>query len=139
MACQTEAVQKSLWENLGVKSELFPFYRTAIPLDIPKEYEFCYVGSGVAHKNNMRLLEAVDQLSEKYRFRLVMTIENNESNKELIERISAVNLKYGRTIVVNKGYIPYTEVAEIYSASRALIFPSSAETLGMPEEVLFMQ
>lgn len=132
VACQTEAVQKRLWENLRVKSELFPFYRTASPLNIPKEYEFCYVGSGTAHKNNLRLLEAVDQLSEKYRFRLVMTIEDSDSNKELIDKINAVNLKFGRTIVVNKGYVSFSEVAEIYSSSHALIFPSLAETLGLP-------
>lgn len=132
VACQTDAVQKSLWENLGVKSELFPFYRTAIPLNIPKEYEFCYVGSGVSHKNNMRLLEAVDQLSENFRFRLVLTIEDNKSYKELIGKIEAINSKYRRSIVVNKGYVPYTEVPKIYSTSNALIFPSLAETIALP-------
>jgi glycosyltransferase involved in cell wall biosynthesis len=132
VACQTEAVLKTLEENLGVESKLFPFYRTASPLKIPKEYEFCYVGSGAAHKNNMRLLEAVAQLSEGYRFRIVMTIENSESNIELIERINDINLRFGRTVVVNKGYVSFSEVAEIYSASRALIFPSLAETLGLP-------
>jgi len=132
VACQTEAVQKSLSINLGVNSELFPFYRTVTPLKISKEFEFCYVGSGVLHKNNKRLLKAVDQLSKKYHFRLVMTIEDNESNKELIERISALNNKHNRVIVVNKGLVPYFEVAEIYSASRALIFPSMAETIALP-------
>lgn len=132
VACQTEAVQKSLWNNLGVKSELYPFYRTASPLDCKKEYEFCYVGSGVAHKNNNRLLEAVDRLSEKFQFRIILTIEDNESYKELIEKIEAINTKYKRTIVVNKGLLPYSDVVKVYSASQALIFPSLAETIALP-------
>ena len=132
VACQTEAVQKTLWAKLGVKSELFPFFRSSNPLNIRKEYEFCYVGSGAEHKNNIRLLEVVDQLSLKYNFRIAMTIEDNENNKELIYKINLINLKYNRTIVDNKGYVSFSEVSEIYSASFALIFPSLTETLGLP-------
>ena len=132
VACQTEAVQKSLWENMQVKSELYPFYRTAQPLNIAKEYAFCYVGSGVAHKNNSRLLEAVDKLSEKYQFRIVMTIEDNDLYRTLIDKIEAINTKYNRTVVVNKGLLPYSEVAKVYAASEALIFPSQAETIALP-------
>lgn len=132
VACQTEAVQKSLWENMQVKSELYPFYRTAQPLNIAKEYAFCYVGSGVAHKNNSRLLEAVDKLSEKYQFRIVMTIEDNDLYRTLIDKIEAINTKYNRTVVVNKGLLPYSEVAKVYAASEALVFPSQAETIALP-------
>lgn len=132
VACQTEAVKQALWENMGVRAELYPFYRTAQPLNIAKEYAFCYVGSGVAHKNNSRLLEAVDKLSEKYQFRIVMTIEDNDLYRALIDKIEAINTKYNRTVVVNKGLLPYSEVAKVYAASEALIFPSQAETIALP-------
>lgn len=132
VACQTEAVQKSLWENMQVKSELYPFYREASPLPLERVYEFCYVGSGAPHKNNSRLLEAVDKLSEKYSFRLVMTINDSDTGNVLNEKIDAINRKYKRTVVVNKGYMPYDEVREIYSSTRALIFPSQAETIALP-------
>jgi glycosyltransferase involved in cell wall biosynthesis len=132
VACQTTEVQRVLWKNLNVKSEIYPFYRTASPLNMAKEYEFCYIGSGVMHKNNKRLLDAVDRLSEKYQFRIVLTIENNENYRDLIGKIEAINTKYARTVVVNKGIVPYSEVAEIYSASGALIFPSLAETIALP-------
>lgn len=132
VACQTEAVKQALWENMGVSAELYPFYRTAQPLNIAKEYAFCYVGSGVAHKNNSRLLEAVDKLSEKYQFRIVMTIEDNDLYRALIDKIEAINTKYNRTVVVNKGLLPYSEVAKVYAASEALVFPSQAETIALP-------
>jgi hypothetical protein len=103
VACQTEAVKQALWESLGVSAELYPFYRTAQSLNITKEYAFCYVGSGVAHKNNSRLLEAVDKTFGKYQFRIVMTIEDNELYSTLIDKIEAINTKYNRTVVVNMG------------------------------------
>ena len=132
VACQTEAVKQALCENMGVSAELYPFYRSAQPLNIAKEYAFCYIGSGVVHKNNSRLLEAVDKLSEKYQFRIVMTIENNDLYRALIDKIETINTKYNRTVVVNKGLLPYSEVAKVYAASEALVFPSQAETIALP-------
>ena len=132
VACQTEAVYKTLWENLHVKSELYPFYRVASPLHLVKKYDFCYVGSNAPHKNNKLLLKAVEELSNRYVFSLVMTIEHTPDNMELIDNIDRINNRFSRDIIINKGLIPANEVAEIYAASKAMVFPSLAETLGLP-------
>jgi len=132
VACQTKAVQKSLKENMGVRAELYPFYKDAQPLQVEKIYDFCYVGSGVNHKNNLRLLEAVENLSAKYAFRLVMTIEDSPQNKVLMERMAFINNKFSREIVVNMGLLPPGRIGEVYSASNALVFPSKAETIALP-------
>ena len=52
--------------------------------------------------------------------------------RTLIDKIEAINTKYNRTVVVNKGLLPYSEVAKVYAASEALIFPSQAETIALP-------
>lgn len=132
VACQTEVVQQSLMFNMGVKAELYPFYKEAAKLPIDKIYEFCYVGSNANHKNNVRLLEAVERLSLECPFRLVMTIEDSPMNRELIEQMVHINQKFSREIVVNRGFLPSFRVAEVYASSQALIFPSLAETLGLP-------
>lgn len=132
VACQTEAVKNSLLKNLHVKSELFPFYRIVTPVESPKLYDFCNVGSAAPHKNIPRLLEAVDRLSAKYDFTLALTVEDSEDNKDVIARIKEINSKYNRAVVINKGLLPYEKVGEVYSASKALIFPSQAETIALP-------
>ena len=132
VACQTEAVQKALWQNLGVKAELYPFYRDIEPVNNSNEYDFCYIGSGAPHKNNARLLEAIEKLSKQYVFRIVLTIEDNEIYKDLIEKIKNINSKFNRTIIVNKGLLPYSEVVKVYATSKALVFPSTAETIALP-------
>lgn len=132
VACQTDAVKQALFENMRVKSELYPFYRAVKPLELERKYDFCYVGSGAKHKNNFRLLQAVDELSERYCFHIQMTISNVEIYKELLERMDYINRKYGREIILNKGFVPNNEVAEIYASSLAMIFPSIAETIALP-------
>ena len=132
VACQTEAVKQSLLENMQVEAELYPFYKVQEPLKMERKYAFCYVGSGASHKNNLRLLEAVEELSEKYVFTLQMTIEKSDINKELIGRIESINQKYGREVIVNWGFVPNHQVADIYASSVAMIFPSQAETIALP-------
>ncbi len=132
VACQTDAVKQALLENMQVKSELYPFYRAAQPLMRERKHAFCYVGSAAKHKNHFRLLQAVDELSEKYSFSVQMTIDNIPIYKELIERMEAINKKHGREIIKNWGFVPNNEVSEIYASSVAMIFPSLAETIALP-------
>lgn len=132
VACQTEAVKKSLEENMGIDAELYPFFKEDVLLDRDKIYDFCYVSSGAIHKNNERLLEAIDNLSSKYLFRVCMTIQETNQTKEVIDKIEEINRKHSRKVIYNKGLVPSEVVAEIYSSSNALIFPSLAETIGLP-------
>ena len=132
VACQTDAVKKSLLENMKIESELYPFYKNVIPTGKEKKHEFCYVGSSANHKNNNRLLEAVDDLSGKYQFKLQMTIEKIVDNKSLIEKIDGINKKHAREIIINRGMVPYNLVGEIYASSESLVFPSLFETIGLP-------
>lgn len=128
IACQTEAVRSSLKDNLNVVAELYPFYRQSQVLNLPIIYDFCYVGSSADHKNNFRLLEAVDILSFKREFCIVLTLEK----KDLLDKILEINNKHNRTVIINKGFVPYENVCEIYASTRALIFTSLAETIALP-------
>jgi len=132
VACQTNAVKQSLLDNMHVVSELYPFYKKIEFLKRNRIYAFCYVGSAAPHKNNLRLLKAVDALSEKYNFTLQMTINDNEANKDLIDCIKNINKKRERKVIINWGFVPNHQVAEIYASSVAMIFPSQAETIALP-------
>lgn len=132
IACQTPEVQKALWSNMKLKSELFPFYNTITPVETAKKYDFCYVSWPYPHKNHKTLLQAIWQLSEKKVFNIVLTIGDAPENKPIMEEIKAINKRFSREIIVNAGYLSNEETLGLYACSRALVFPSFEETIGLP-------
>ena len=70
------------------------------------------------------------QTVEKVKFRIALTLDDR--NPKLLEMITRINSLYDFHPVVNLGKISHDEVFEIYGRSKALLFPSLKESLGLP-------
>ena len=67
---------------------------------------------------------------EQVKFRIALTLDDR--NPKLLEMITRINSLYDFHPVVNLGKISHDEVFEIYGRSKALLFPSLKESLGLP-------
>lgn len=129
--CQTHRIAKQLKITYNLNAVVAPFYelpnvrkQATIPL-----YDFIYPAIASAHKNHERLFQAVNIVANTKKIKLAVTIAN--SNTRLINMINEINQQYGLTIF-NQGVITKSEVVDLYSKSKALIFPSLVESLGLP-------
>ena len=90
-----------------------------------REYQFFYPADGVGHKNHKQLLDAWFILASQKRFpKLILTLSDNEMKR----------FNYQRNLpnICNVGKVDRSKVLEILKDSDAMIFPSSAETFGIP-------
>jgi len=90
-------------------------------------YDFVYVARGDAHKNHDFLIDAWLLLAKAGLFpSLALTL--GSENRRLLDR-----LRSERDIrVCNLGVLPREQVLELYQSARALIFPSTTESFGLP-------
>jgi glycosyltransferase involved in cell wall biosynthesis len=89
-----------------------------------------YVASGDAHKNHRRLLDAWVLLAEDGLFpSLVLTVGSVDFG--IIERLDALRAAHGIR-VDNLPDLDAGRVLALYPRARALIFPSTAESFGLP-------
>ena len=131
VACQTEKVKSNIEANFNVIARIMSFYEDVQVLDSQKkQYDFCYVASAVQHKNHIVLLKAFEQLLKKTKATLVLTVPDSE--QQIVNMINNINNVNGYQAIYNYGFVEKEQVAEIYSQSRSLVFPSLAETLGLP-------
>ena len=99
-------------------------------IETEKIYDFCYISSAAPHKNHKKLFDAIELLlKEDIKTNIVVTIPKHHDN--LLKRINQINELYPETIT-NVGYIDNSKIEEVYSKSKALVFPSTAEAFGMP-------
>lgn len=93
------------------------------------EYDFIYPASGENHKNHKNLLKAFIILAELKIFpKLLITLRKEDFNKlNFIYYINKFNLK-----ITNKPEKNRKKFLTNYNKSKALIFPSNTETLGLP-------
>lgn len=138
-ACQTDLVQQRLRAKYpGIRTELLPFYEPAANVteaNLSGEHEFqafdfFYPATADAHKNLFRLFGAVRIAGRHKKITLGVTIPAHFF--KYIERMLAVNLELGYDAIVNVGRITRAETIHYLIASRALIFPSLEESLGLP-------
>jgi glycosyltransferase involved in cell wall biosynthesis len=92
--------------------------------------DFLYVADGVGHKNHMRLLDAWRLLAaDGVRPSLTLTLgERDQALAKVIEeaaRSDGLNIN-------NLGQIDRESTFEAYRSSRALLFPSTSESFGLP-------
>jgi glycosyltransferase involved in cell wall biosynthesis len=135
--CQTDAMENELKSSFkGIKVKKVPFYNdtelkniTHIKKDNFK-YDFFYPATPDVHKNHFRLFKAIKIVAQKRPIRLCVTIDPKAT--KYINEIEKVNnyLKY--EAIVNVGRIEKNKVLEIFINSKALIFPSFEESLGLP-------
>ena len=134
IACQTVNIQSMLEKLTGERVKKLPFYGelSRQAYNTSKAYDFCYIASEAPHKNHDRLLTAIDELSGQFTFKVLLTLPISNNSKALLERVSGINTKYGRTVIINKGNLTFEKVLKTYNQSKALIFPSLKESLGLP-------
>ena len=133
---QTPSMARGLaqWHGGNPQMRLLPFAgcQSMGPANQPgsPEYDFVYVASGDAHKNHQRLLDAWVLLAGEGLFPLLaLTVE--AGNQAILGRLEKLRVAHGIR-VDNLPDLPHERVFALYRASRALIFPSLGESLGLP-------
>lgn len=94
-----------------------------------KIYDFIYPASGENHKNHKKLIDAFVHLSKKKYFPKLLITLNKRDYKKL--NILYYKKKY-KLKIFNKHNKNREVFLKNYNKSRALIFPSTSETLGLP-------
>ena len=92
--------------------------------------DFVYVADGVGHKNHMRLLDAWRVLAAEGMYpSLALTLgERDQALARVVEEASRCD----GLRITNLGQIDRESTFEAYRSSRALVFPSTAESFGLP-------
>ena len=98
--------------------------------NLERKWDFVYISHGEAHKNHRNLLQAWRILAqENLRPTLALTVFSHDLNLKK-------EIEYFRKSVANEvydlGQLSREEVWELYCNSRALIFPSTSESFGLP-------
>ena len=133
IACQTNNIYNALKKIRPNKVLILPFFKKIeVIKEVNKKHVFCYISSGEKHKNLPQLFKAIEQLLNKYDVNLAVTIEDCKSNKVLINEINKINENANKSVIVNYGLVSKEKIIEIYSSSKALVFPSLFESLGLP-------
>lgn len=135
--CQTKSVRQALSNSFNnIKVQIVPFYNERDLLvskhnkNIDFEFDFFYPATPDVHKNYFRLFEAVKKLGKTRKLKLVVTIDNK--SVKYIEKINETNNYLQYEAIVNLGRIPKERVLDLYLKSKALIYPSLEESLGLP-------
>lgn len=139
---QTPTMERELiaWYRRGGRSESVPNVRvlpfmedkalTIERLGIGANYDFVYVADGEAHKNHRALLRAWRLLAEEgLRPTLALTLTPRDCN--LRNEVETVK-RDSNLAITDLGLLPHGEVLALYRRTRALIFPSTSESLGLP-------
>ena len=97
----------------------------------PTVFDFLYVASGEPHKNHRRLIEAWCLLAKQGVFPSLRLTFDEASFPDLHAFLEKTVAQYGLNIQ-NVGGLPYEQILESYKKARALIYPSTFESLGLP-------
>ena len=128
---QSESVKKSFlnqFPNSNVKILAFSSL-APIPNADEKIHDFVYVATSDPHKNHFNLIKAWIYLAEKGVMPKLMLTASNFSNEE--REVFDEALAKGVSIEV-KPNLSHKEVLKLYSSAKALIYPSLAESFGLP-------
>ena len=129
---QTPTMAALVRRHFGREARVLPFLpgdmNTGAPQD--KRFDFIYVASGEPHKNHRTLVEAWALLArEGITPSLCLVLGANDAGP-LIAWIEE-RAQGGLDLHLFHG-LPRVEVLRLYAASRALVFPSGFESLGLP-------
>ncbi len=128
-------IEKSFqYKKIFHKVEVIPFIKK-IELEnshtYDKKYDFIYVADSLPHKNHRLLLKAWELSARDGFFPiLALTLDPKSSSPSLIEEIARLNNLGVK--VINLGVLTRDALIRSYLESGALIYPSLAESFGMP-------
>jgi glycosyltransferase involved in cell wall biosynthesis len=111
--------------------DAWPLVRQAA--DEPQQaptWDFVYVADGQAHKNHRTLFAAWQLLAEQgLKPRLALTL--GPRDQLMIDAMNELKRHTGAELH-NLGHLPRDRVLALYQDARALIFPSTTESFGLP-------
>jgi glycosyltransferase involved in cell wall biosynthesis len=88
-----------------------------------------YVGNVYPHKNIETLAKAMAELHDKHNLSLVLP----SSRSVFLQRTEEMMVQHGvRDHVILPGFVPDEDLAILYQAAEAYVFPSLAEGFGLP-------
>jgi glycosyltransferase involved in cell wall biosynthesis len=135
--CQTDEIEKELKNDFtGIRVRKVPFYNDSDLIaiehqnNLPFEYDFFYPATPDAHKNYFRLFDAILIAGKVKKIRIAVTIGAHAV--KYINKINEINEELKYDAIFNLGRISKIEVLKNYSKSKALVFPSLEESLGLP-------
>jgi glycosyltransferase involved in cell wall biosynthesis len=97
---------------------------------VQREWDFVYVADGEAHKNHRNLLQAWRLLAqENLKPSLALTLSPRD--EVLKQEVTSAN-EEGVLNIRDLGKMSRAEVLRLYANARALIFPSTSESFGLP-------
>jgi len=137
---QTPSMQSRVLDQFGRDAVILPFvdmtnsycqFTSNNMTDRENLYDFIYVASGEPHKNHKQLVEAWIILAAEEIYPVLCLTLDKETYHKLVIWINNVALKYDLKIV-NAGFVTQSAVAELYKQSKALIYPSTFESFGLP-------
>ncbi|KQT17892.1 hypothetical protein ASG31_03910 [Chryseobacterium sp. Leaf404] len=130
---QTETISRNFRNKFNVAEDklmLMPFYPPFRKerIMVREKDSFVFVSNAVPHKNHLRLINAFCKFFDnEKRGKLTVTVDPVYQN--LISLIQEKqNLGYP---IVNLGFVEREKLAEVYSASEFLVYPSLAESFGL--------
>lgn len=135
--CQTDEIENELKNDFyGIKVRKVPFYNDSDlkaiehQNNLPFEYDFFYPATPDTHKNYFRLFDAILIAGKVREIRIAVTIGSYAL--KYINKINEINEELKYDAIINLGRISKNEVLKNYSKSKALVFPSLEESLGLP-------
>ena len=132
--CQTESMQLKLEKLISNKKVLIiPFYDRKNKKYVKSKkskFDLCYTSLCHAHKNHSNLFKAFKILSDK-KIKINVALTIDQKGEKFLPIIDEINNE-GYVQIQNFGLIDKKSIDMVYNCSRALIFPSFQETLGLP-------
>lgn len=131
---QTPSMADELRRATGIEARVFPFApkepdRPAPPAE--PRFDFIYVASGEPHKNHRQLIDAWKLLGQQGLFPSLCLTLDPKTHAPLVQHLQRAVQDHGLRIT-NLGTVASTEMAQHYMQARALIYPSTLESFGLP-------
>ena len=132
---QSNRMKKAVQSSLHVSEEsikIIPFFPEvhASEKQVRSDIQFIYVADGVPQKNHLTLLKAWEYLYEHQGLLPVLHLTIDQRYDTLIQQITSLQKK--GIAIVNHGVISKDELNQLYSKCSYLVFPSLAESFGLP-------
>lgn len=134
---QTNLMEKTLSNFLHqnqkpiIPFQIFSDFYLSKLKDYKVKYDFIYVASAEPHKNHKILIDAWVLLANEGLFPSLCLTLNKDFYASLILNVNNIRAKQ-RLRLFNLGEVDLLKIKNLYSKSRALIFPSLSESFGFP-------
>ena len=134
---QTRSMSKSLQLRLWRTPGIVPYagfpkvVKNKSDLVVKNIYDYLYIASGEPHKNHRCLIQAWEIMAKRGIFPTLCLTISKDNEPALFRWVDASRQKYDLKIEM-VGVLSHSEVLNLYNNSRALVYPSLIESLGLP-------